>query len=554
MTTTIDAEHQARDRRVLHALRDLRRRLAEAHQEIRRLKPDVADPPSLSRLVAGECGWPPESIDATTNLFHYGLDSIQAAQVRRGLERATGRTLPPTLLFDHPTLEQLAVYLASGDGAHHTARAPLTYGQDSVWLLDQLSPSSYHLRCVLELAPDASLDALGSAVDVVIARHAVLRSRIVEQAGCRWQIVETRRQPTLEVSALSSDACGVDVWVVEQSLAPIDLSHGPLVRFVIRTDPAGRMILLIVLHHIVGDFSTLRTIVGELEAAYDALRTGARLLPMPEYHMFARGEQERTQPPAHWDALCREWRGLLPVAPPVLRLPNSRTRNEASTKYGVEFVQVLPPRLIERVRRYAADRSATAFQVLFCAYAALLTARLDEPEIVIGTTRDGRTSEAEAHAAGYFVNVVPILCSAATADWTAFLTEHRRRLAASLGLQAVPFPLIVERIAPPRLPFTSPVVQTLFTVVDGGGCGKGHLFIRRVRLSGHAAASVTHDIVLIVESAADTDVCVWGYRPGLFDRSFIESLAAAYVDVLEGAVSGVDVVTELLARRDRVAL
>ena len=45
-------------------------------------------------------------------LMDLGMDSLMAVQLRNGLSQALGRTLPSTMMFDHPTIDAMAAYLA----------------------------------------------------------------------------------------------------------------------------------------------------------------------------------------------------------------------------------------------------------------------------------------------------------------------------------------------------------------------------------------------------------------------------------------------------------
>jgi len=56
---------------------------------------------------------PGSSIDSQQPLSEYGLDSLMALELRNLLAAEMERSIPVTLLFNHPTVEEITAYLLS---------------------------------------------------------------------------------------------------------------------------------------------------------------------------------------------------------------------------------------------------------------------------------------------------------------------------------------------------------------------------------------------------------------------------------------------------------
>ena len=66
----------------------------------------------LASKLAGPLGIPAEEVDPRKPFATFGLGSLRAVEMAGDLERWLGRAIPPTSLYDHPTIDALARHLA----------------------------------------------------------------------------------------------------------------------------------------------------------------------------------------------------------------------------------------------------------------------------------------------------------------------------------------------------------------------------------------------------------------------------------------------------------
>jgi len=63
--------------------------------------------------IASVVNMDPSSIDVRQTFDNYGLDSLQAVSLSGDLETWLNREISPTVVWDYPTVEQLAQHLSA---------------------------------------------------------------------------------------------------------------------------------------------------------------------------------------------------------------------------------------------------------------------------------------------------------------------------------------------------------------------------------------------------------------------------------------------------------
>ncbi|MFC4048008.1 condensation domain-containing protein, partial [Dactylosporangium siamense] len=341
----------------------------------------VAPSGATQELLAGIWGelLGVDRVGVNDTFFELGGHSLLATQVMSRVRAVLGADLPVSALFDAPTVARLAVAVdAAGAGVaapaivpvHRDRPLPLSFAQQRLWFLHRLEPGSVEYNAPMTIALEGELDvaALSAALAALVARHEVLRTRLVaDEHGVPWQVIDPAPER-------------FDLPVVDElgPQVPFDLAAGPLFRASLLRVSADEHVLALSMHHVVGDEWSAPILRRELETLY----AGAALPPMPvQYADFAVWQRQ-------WltgDVLAGQvgfWRDRLAGAP-TLDLPTDRPRPAVRSAEGAAFEFAIPAAVADGLRMVARGADASMFMTVLSAFTVLLSRYSGQDDIVV---------------------------------------------------------------------------------------------------------------------------------------------------------------------------
>jgi len=228
-----------------------------------------------------------ERVGVTDNFFALGGHSLLAMRLVSRLRSRAAVELPIRRVFEQPTIAGLAsslralqqeaeLPLVAGD---LSGPQPLSYAQQRLWFLYRLEGpgSAYNMPYASELAGEFDLALLQAALQALVTRHAVFRTRIVEHDGEAWQLIDAQASlalPLIDLSALPLAVREVETrrLAAADAKRPFVLEEGRLLRAsVVRQGPEQHALLLNV-HHIIADGWSLGVFATELGQLLQAMR------------------------------------------------------------------------------------------------------------------------------------------------------------------------------------------------------------------------------------------------------------------------------------------
>ncbi|WP_325176286.1 amino acid adenylation domain-containing protein, partial [Burkholderia gladioli] len=322
--------------------------------------------------------------------------------------RAITPELLPLISLTQPEIDHLVQQVPGGVSAIQDiyALSPL---QDGI-LFHHLLATRGDPYLVIQQAAFASrehLDRYLDAVQQVVARHDVLRTAFVWEGLSRPAQVVWRDAP-LTLAELSLDPA--DGPVAEQLAGRfdprehrIDLGQAPLLRFATARDEQGRWLLVELLHHVIGDHSTMEILHREVQAI---LAGQAAQLPPAQPFRNAIAQARLGKSQQEHEAFFRAMLGdveepTLPFGLTEVHLDGSQVR---------ESQRMLPQALNDQLRAQARRLGVSLASLCHLAWAQVLARASGQDRVVFGTVLFGRMQGGAGtdQAMGLFINTLPL--------------------------------------------------------------------------------------------------------------------------------------------------
>ena len=557
------------DRKSLSALDKTRVELKGAY-----LAPRTRTEARLSSIWSEVLGVEP--IGASDDFFLLGGHSLLGTQLISRIHKAFQLELPLRVIFEKTRLEMLASEIDLRMGSERIAKAPtipvvsrdqrlpLSFAQQRLWFIDRMDPGNpvYNIPIAEAFTAPVAVDAFENALNQIIRRHEVLRTRFVFDGTAPYQEIHPFVPEALAVIDLTGLRNAERETVVSrlashEAAHRFNLAQGPLVRFQYVRLRSDRHVLLANIHHIVTDGWSMGLLRRELAAFYEGYRVGEPR-PLPElpiqYADFAHWQQQWLRGDA-LEAQMAYWRQRLGDGPPVLDMPTDRPRPALQTTNGAHYDVALSPELSHRLKDQAKANGATPFMFLLAAYQILLARYSGQRDISVGIPSSGRHYLETEKLIGFFVNTL-VLRGVLSGDprFIDHLTQVRNLSLDAFAHQDIPFEKLVAELQPARDLNHSPLFQVFFNFMETEEDVTGREPADTPETSKVLGEEIDYrfdvakfDLSLMMVNQPTHFIASFEYNRDLFERTTIirmadhfQNLLATVVDVPERRVGDIE--------------
>ena len=519
------------------------------------------------------------------NFFELGGHSLLATQVISRIKRQFKIEVPLRVLFEAPTVAQLAQQVETLQQSGPQITVPriqkvyrenspiaVSFGQQRLWFLDQLSPGSFGFNMPFALHIKGCLDhhVLQKTFAEVARRHEVLRSRFESKEGEPVVVIKATTEWDLsllpvelpDTMTASQREEKYKALAGEEAKKPFNLERDSLLRTTLCQFDDDDFLLLITMHHMVSDGWSINLFIREVAVIY-AHYSEDKPSPLPElrlqYSDYAGWQRQWLEGEVLQQQLDY-WLGQLKGAPEILSLPTDKPRPPIQTTSGASVTRELPKGLYQDLLSFSASHNATLFMSLLAAYQILLSRYAKVNDVVVGIPIAGRHHGETENIIGLFLNGLVLRTRLqGNPTVTDFLRRVKDVTLGAFAHQDLPAEILFDALEVERNPqyptgaqvgFQLQNMNTASTDIDVDVLAKGLLGVLPqldIEFLGVDRVVSKYDISFIVEEVNGTALVTAEYNTDLFVEVTIVQMLQQYQHVLEKMIeapeTGIDLIT-----------
>jgi amino acid adenylation domain-containing protein len=497
-----------------------------------------------------------ERVGRQDHFFELGGHSLLAVQLMARVRQRLGLEVSLQGLFAQPVLQQFAHVVSQGQRSQlpplqameRPKLLPLSFAQQRLWFIaqDEMAEAAYHIPARLGLRGRLDRSALQRALDRIVGRHEVLRTRFELHEGQPVQrIVPASVGFQLQQHDLRGEPDGqeqVHHWSQLEAHAAFDLQQGPLIRGRLLQLGEQEHVLLVTMHHIVSDGWSLGILTRELSELYRSFSQGEDD-PLPplsiqyaDYVLWQRQWASTEAQRRHLDY----WHAQLAGAPLISTIPSDFPRPTAQTFNGETIETRVMPTVCAALTNVARRHESTIFMVLTAALNILVSRYSARTDINIGTVVANRTRPELEPLIGLFLETLVIRTRLdLEQSFEALLRRVRATTLDAYTHQGLPFDQLIKSLQSVRRPGTPPLFQIMLVVQNMPTADMALPGLSVEDLKQHSK-SAKFDLTVYTNERDGSIYLTYEYNTALFHRETIERFADRYVRLLSSVAAAPD--------------
>jgi amino acid adenylation domain-containing protein len=347
---------------------------------------------------------------------------------------------------------------------------PLSLAQEKFWYFYQLQKDSlvYNIPLCVSVIGSLDVEITKNTIQMLVERHAVLRTKIFEKEGIPFQkVFENYSLPISYFDLTLSHHVSEREVLFNMGKTPFDFGSDFLFKASIIKQKENHFTLFFLFHHIVFDGWSVDIFLKDFSYIYKNL-TAHTSISLPaldtNYINYARWQQDNYLT-IGFKSQLEHWKTVLQGKNLKINLPYDKKIPQNITYHGKKHTLLFPSTLYSQIEKLSKRAQATPLVIFLTALTVLLYKYCHQANINIGCPTASRLDHRTTHLVGCFMNTL-VMSIEINSKITLEKLLHRVKQIVFDALlnQDVPFEKIVQHLNPERQADYHPFFQVLFVL------------------------------------------------------------------------------------------
>ena len=478
-----------------------------------------------------------QNIGISDSFFELGGDSLSAINVSNMIAQNLNTEISVKDILEHPIIEDLSDYIKNRDytesevikNVPKEAYYPTSSAQKRMYYTSKISGKKsvlYNISGGIIFDGNLNIQKLSHCFKILVHRHEALRTYFTFKNDEIVQVISDKvkfKIPTEHANNSNIDA------IFKKFVKPFNLGLAPLFRVKLVYFKNNTSMLLLDMHHIIGDGASLEILVKELCALYNNEDLPEKNIDYKDFAVW-----DNTQKVSDKFTKSKEfWLNNLSGDLPLLDIQTTYPRPAIQSFEGSKYSITLDNEIYNKISHLAKSLEVTPYMLLLSAYYILLYKYSGQEDIIIGTPIANRNLKQLKNILGMFVNTLALRNKIdKDLEFYEFVKNIKTVCTEAFANSSYPFDDLVNSLDLKRDNSRNPIFDTMFTYQNNGYPTfnfdklNAKYYIPNNNIS-------KFDLSLEVIPKDSTYTLNFEYCTKLFDANFIKRFSKHFINILD---------------------
>lgn len=487
----------------------------------------------------------PEKIGIDSNFFEIGGHSLRATILISKIHKAFDTRIMLKEIFKTPTIRGISTHIRNNtkdrfvsiEPTETKEYYPLSSAQKRVYVVYQmdLNSTSYNLLwpVLLEGVPD--LDRLERVFLALINRYESLRTSFEIIEGAPRQKISESVPFALEKYVMGEEEA-ID-FAREEFPRSFNLSEAPLLRVGVIKVGENRHIMMVNMHHIIADGTSVSILMNEFMQLYKGETLPALQLRYVDYSQWQNSEEQKEGEKKQEQYWLKQFEGEIPM----LNLPIDFPRPAIRSFKGSSTQFIIGREETRKIKEMISQEDVTLYMLLLTVFNVFLFKITGQEDVLVGTPVANRRHTDLQPIVGMFANILVMRnYPRRNKSFRTFLQEVKRRTLQAFDNQDYKLEDLMDRVIEKKDTSRNSLFDVSFSLQNMEIPVIENSDLRMVSIERYFKAS-RYDLVFVAyDNDAQINVLV-EYCTRLFKEETIQMFIENFNEIIVPVLENVDV-------------